>query len=510
MAAAVEVSAPGAERRASVLSVGEWAAGGVALVLSIVHLVVWPNSGTDLAAQLARASFARTAPLNPVDFSWYSGVHPFGYSLVSPWIMAVLGVSVSGVVAAVGAAVLFARLVRDSRWPVAAAVCGAFFAVADVASGRTTFALSLVALLAAILLRERRGWAIAFATLTALMSPVGAVFLGLVAAVLVLHRRPGGWSLGIPAAVVTVALTVVFPGGGVQPFSFRSALPALAAAAVVALLADIATVRTGAALYALAIVAALLFQHDAFGSNVLRLGLIAAAPVLLATHRSKPALTVALAVGVACWQVSPLVADLRAPTSPTTQALVAELRHVGAKRVEVVAPRDHLESSTVAAAIPLARGWSRQIDYRDNPLFYEGDLTEAAYRAWLDAHAVDHVAVPRGTPIDFGSRREAVLLSSHHVAGLREIWHDRGWTLFAVRSPRSIVDAPARVVSSTRTALTVRSPRVADVTVRLRWSLWLSATGPGCIARRGDQVSLRFSQPGTVVIGSSLLPRGRC
>ena len=56
-------------------------AGLLALVLGLLHWWLRPDSGTDLAAQLARASFARSAPLTPVDLSWYGGMHPFGYSV---------------------------------------------------------------------------------------------------------------------------------------------------------------------------------------------------------------------------------------------------------------------------------------------------------------------------------------------------------------------------------------------------------------------------------------------
>jgi hypothetical protein len=53
-------------------------------VLGALHLVVLGPTGTDLAAQVARADFAREHPFLPVDLSWYSGVHVYGYSLLAP------------------------------------------------------------------------------------------------------------------------------------------------------------------------------------------------------------------------------------------------------------------------------------------------------------------------------------------------------------------------------------------------------------------------------------------
>jgi hypothetical protein len=488
-------------------SPAERVAGATALVLAVLHQLLDPLSGTDLAAQLARASFAREAPLTPVDLSWYDGVHPYAYSLLSPWLMAVLGVGLSGAIAAVLGAVLFARLVRDLERPVLVAAVGAVFAVADVVSGRTTFALGAVALLAALLCRERRGWAILFGVLTALLSPVAAAVLGFCAAVLLLHRRAGGWPLGLSATVPVVVLGVLFPGGGVQPFDSAAASPGIAVALGLAVTTAVPMIRTAGVLYAFAIV--VLWQHaDPFGSNVLRLGLLVAAPVALATCRRGPLLAL-LVVGSLAWQVDPMHGDLTNGSSPGMTALTAELVELEARRVEVVALREHRESWKVAAQVPLARGWGRQLDYRDNRLFYEGRLTGAEYVDWLHAHAVDHVAVPRRGKLDFGATREAALLADP-VPGLTRAWQDRDWTVYAVVAPTPVVTPPATVVASTRTALTVRATGPSTVHVKVRWSRWLSAAGPGCLAPSGDEVELRFASAGTVRVGSSLLPRGHC
>jgi hypothetical protein len=166
-------------------------------------------------------------------------------------------------------------------------------------------------MLAALLCRKRRGWAILFAVLTALISPVGAAFLGLFATVLVVHRSPGGWTLGISTVAPTVALTAFFPGGGIQRFSLAPAIPAVIAGVVVALLTQVPMVRTGALLYAGAVILFVL-HSDPFGSNILRLGLLAAAPVLIATHRGwTPSLLVAV-VALLAWQAGPLISDLGA------------------------------------------------------------------------------------------------------------------------------------------------------------------------------------------------------
>ena len=480
----------------------------MALVLGLLHLLLLPDSGTDLAAQLERASFARAAPFTPVDLSWYAGTHPFGYSLLAPWVMALLGVALTGLLAAVAAAVLFARLLRDSERPWLGAVVGAVFAVADVVSGRTTFALGAATALAALVVLPRLRLAAGFAVLTALLSPVAAAFLGFAASVLVLHRRPGGWTLGVASALPVVALAVLFPGGGIQPFSADSALPAVVVALVLAALTTVPTVRTGALLYAAAVV--VFANHDdPFGSNVLRLGLLVAASLVLATSRRNTLVVMAAAAGFLSWQLDPTLGDLEARPGPPLAAVTRELVHLGGQRVEVVAPRDHRESWTVAEVVPLARGWSRQIDLKQNPMFYRGSLTAAAYLDWLRAHSVDHVALPLRAVLDFGSTREGRLLK-HPVDGLALVWSDDDWVVYQVADAKPLGEQPARVVASRRTRLVLSSAEVATVRVDVRWSRWLSLSGPGCLARDGDRVRVTFRSPGTVTLGSSLLPEGHC
>jgi hypothetical protein len=422
--------------------------------------------------------------------------------------MAVLGVGLSGLLAAVAGAVLFARLLRDGSHPVLAGLLGAVCSVADVTSGRTTFALGAVAALGALLLRERRGWAILCAVLCGLLSPVSAAFLGFAAAILVLHRRVGGWTLGIATTVPVIGLNLLFPGGGIQPFSNGSAVPAVAVALTLAVFTTTPMIRTASLLYALAVMV-LAVHDDPFGSNVLRLGVLVAASVLLATSTRPLALLLIASVGFMVWQTDPTRGDLRATHTPAMTGLKQELLALGSDRAEVVAGRAHRESYEIAERVPLARGWSRQIDYRDNPLFYEPHLTDQAFVAWLHRRAVDHVAVPRRTQIDFGSKQEAALLTKP-VPGLVQVWQDPDWTLFAVTDPTPIAQAPATVVFSRRTSLTLSSDRAASVHVVLRWSHWLNLTGPGCIERDGNETRVRFARPGTVTIGSSYVPGHRC
>ena len=487
----------------------ERAAGVLALVLGLLHLAIFPGSGMDLSAQLARASFASQAPFTPVDLSWYSGVHPYGYSLVAPWLMSGFGVATCGLLSATVSAVLFARLVRYTDRPWMAALSGAFFWAANVASGRITFALGAVTALAALVALPKLRIAAVCAVLTGLLSPVAAAFLGFVAAVLVLHRKPGGWTVGITSTVPVVCLAIIFPGGGIQPLSPGAAIPGVLAGLALGVVTAHPLVRTAAFLYS-AMVVVLAVSHDPFGSNILRLGYLLSISLLLATTAGRTrVLMAAMSCGLLVWQLFPLVGDLRSTTQPL-MPLTLELERAGAHRVEVLAGRDHHEAYEVARSVPIARGWSRQIDVRDNPLFYRSEpLGAGEYVAWLREHAVDYVAAPRTGKLDHGSVLEGALLE-RPVPGLKRHWQDDNWTVYRVLEARPIVAAPGRMVSSNRIEMVVESARAAPVAVDVRWSRWLSLVGPGCLEQAGDRVLIRFLAPGTVTMTSSLKPTGRC
>lgn len=428
--------------------------------------------------------------------------------------MAVLGVALTGLVAAVAGAVLFARLVRTTPHPAAGAYSGAVFAVADVVSGRVAFALGAVFALAAIvvLTHQRRLLAAALAVLTALTSPVAAAFLGLAAASLVLRRRPGGWTLGLCAAAPVGILGWLFPTGGFQPYENASAPYAVVAGLLLALLTHSWSVRLGALMYALAS-SVLLLSPDPFGSNVLRLGLLLAAPLVLATATVRWRIVVPVALFLAWWQLKPPYFDLRAEPAPSFAAVTRQLVELDAKRVEVVPLRDHGEASHIAPYVPLARGWSRQVDTGRNLVpFYRGPLSAGEYRQWLLDNAVDFVALAPEAQLDLGAGRERALLLVGNVRGLQRVWSDDQWVLWRFTDAEPIAGAPVQVVDSGRTTISLRSPQPAYVDLVVRWSRWLSVDGPACLERRGSWTRIRFSAAGDAVVSSRLAVRsqGHC
>jgi hypothetical protein len=447
----------------------------------------------------------------PVDLSWYGGVHPYGYSLLSPWLMAGIGVRAAGVLSAVAAAVLLARLLRPTARPLAGGLVGAVFAVANIVSGRTTFALGAVAALAALVLLPRRVPAGIAAALSGLFSPVAAAFLGLAAAVLVLRRLPGGWTTGVCASVPVVVMAVLFPSGGVQPYETSSAPYAVLAGLVLAVLTHSPSLRLGALLYAAA-AAVLLLVADPFGSNILRLGLLVAAPLVIATATEHMRIVVPVTAVLVLWQAQPPLSDLAAEAAPPFESLNAALVALEAKRVEVVPLRDHGEAAFVAPVVPLARGWSRQEDTVRNPLFYNGNLSARRFEQWLLREGVDHVALAPSARVDGGGRAERALLLVGSVPGLRLLWSDEDWLVWRFESGQSLAPPPARVVDTDRTTVRLSSEGAGSVPLKVRWSRWLTASGPACIEQHGRTTWLRLSGPGEVVVSSRLTwsPPGHC
>ena len=79
-------------------------------------------------------------------------------------------------------------------------------------------------------------------------------------------------------------------------------------------------------------------------------------------------------------------------------------------RVEVVPTALHWEAVYVALRFPLARGWERQLDTANNPIFYDpGRLTPRSYRAWLLDNGVRFVALSDAR-LDYAAYGEAYLV----------------------------------------------------------------------------------------------------
>ncbi|MFQ6141683.1 MFS transporter [Streptomyces seoulensis] len=472
-------------------------------VLHLVWFFALANSGGDLAAQDAWAEFVGRHPDSAYNLAWYGGMHAVSYSMVSPYLMSVLGVRTTMMIAGTLSAGLLtlvlirSRAVRNPLW---AALAGVFGLVCNTLSGRVTFGLgSLFALgaLAAVFCwpyrwRHKR-WAKALtaaplAALATMSSPVAGLFVGLVAVALFLQkRRPGAWALGLaPAAVVAVS-ALLFPFSGTQPMGFGSAsLPLLyAILAAVLVPREWKTVRITSWVYALSVVGVWVVSSQ-IGSNITRLAmlfggvvLVAALPFAVPRSRKWYVIVVAL-IGFVSWIGVKSVDDVvhtapAASWSHELAPLVHQLQKAGAEkgRVEVVPASSHREASALAPYVNLARGWNRQADMKRNPLFYDDTLNSANYHEWLQRWAVHYVVLPKGEPDGDGGQRERELVRQGQPY-LRQLWGDANWQLFEVTDPAPLAEPHAVVDRAEQDELTLEVSEPGRVLIRIPYSPWLS------------------------------------
>ena len=475
---------------------------GVAALTHVLWFFLFANSGGDLAAQDAWAEFVGRHPDSAYNLAWYGGMHPVSYSVVSPYLMSVLGVRttmmIAGTVSAGLTALILVR-VRAVRNPLGCALAGVFAFLCNALSGRVTFGLGMMFALGAVAAvfcwphrwRHRR-WAKAavaapLAGIATACSPVAGLFLGVAAAALFLNRRrPGAYALGLAPVLVVAVSSWLFPFSGTQPMSWAStSLPFLFGVLVFLLVPrDWRTVRTGAAVYSVGTL--LTWAVDSqIGSNVSRLVMLFAGVVLLAAlpytvPRSRKWYAVLLAfAGLNIWIGFKGVDDVirTAPDASWAREvapLINQLQVRGAEkaRVEVVPASSHRESSALTPYINLARGWNRQADMERNPLFYDDTLNAANYQDWLDRWAVHYVVLPTGAP-DSGAEREAELVGDG-LPYLEQVWSDANWRLYRVTDPTPLAAPPAEVERAGADQVVIRVDAPGRVLIRVPYSPWLA------------------------------------
>ncbi|HEX7292542.1 MAG TPA: hypothetical protein VF250_15590 [Conexibacter sp.] len=513
----------------------------LAAALAVLYLI-WQPASLDLAAAEYRAWLFDHAGFALWDAQWYGGHHLPGYSVLFPPLAGWLGPRLLGALAVVAAAWLFERIAWERFGP-DGWVGATWFALGvfgTLLSGRMAFLLGLVFALGCVASLER-GWragpvageddsaggaaevvspapparsaalAALLAFVTALASPVAALFLALAGGAYWLGaRRPAGFAVAVAALAPVALLAVAFPEGGSEPFVFSAFWPVVVFPLVLAavLPREQRVLRVAAVLYAL--LAVVLFAIETpVGGNVARLGQLCAGPLAaLALWPRRRLAFACLAPLLLWWQLGPAIRDVHtAQGDPSVEAayyapLLGALRAQGASgadgRLEIPFTKVHWEARRVAPAIPLARGWERQLDREVNPLFYDdAPLTPQRYRAWLERMAVRWVAVA-DVPLDYSAHDEAALIA-RGLPYLRQIWRGAHWRLYAVEGAAPLADPPARVLAAGIDALTLALPRAASVRLRVRWSpYWAVSGGDACVAPDGDWTRLRARRAGTV------------
>jgi hypothetical protein len=494
------------------VSVSAWtvAPTAVALLLGLAYLVLEPRPG-DLAVAEFRAGLFGREGFAIWNGQWYGGHHALAYSVLAPPLSWLLGTRVLLVASCVACAVLFEQLVRRHFGGEHARLGALWLGIGTgtlLATSRVPFALGTACGLGAALAlqRGRHRPAVILAFLSPLASPVAGVFTamgGLAYAIGARGRARIGLAVALAGLVPTVFLSIAFPEGGWAPFPFTAYLAILVfcAACLAVLPREERTLRAAAVLYALGATLAWLVETPV-GGTASRLGMLFGGPLLLCATYSRlrgasPRLLAVALAGfalLAYWQWTSAVRDIdKALSDPAAESSYFEpLRGFLAtlpdrRRIEIPFTSSRWENAEVAPLFPLARGWQRQIDTADNPVFYRGGLNPLTYASWLADNGVRYVALPGAKP-DRSSYAERALIE-RGLPYLRLRWRSENWRLYEVLLPAPLVIPDGRAslsleqLGSDQLLFDVRRP--GSALVRVRWTPYWFARG-GCVERAGS------------------------
>lgn len=476
-------------------------------VLVAVGYLWWRPWSADLPAHLARTALVRRVGNVSWWTGWFGGLSLPSYSVLAPWWMSFVGVRTAGALAAVGGAWAGTLLSRGAPRPRAGAVVFAIAGFADLLVGRVTFAVGFaIAAWALVALRARRPRLTLLAAVAAFSaSPLAGLFLGLVLTAIAVHERSVRRGAAVTAGALAGAgglMAVLFPSTGVMPMRASDMLPPALGCLAVAVLCPQRVVRT-AALLTLTAIPLLLVFPGAIGGNIARLPWICAAPVVAACAPVPRRWLVVAVAAVAAWPLDDVArqvvwvnrpSDHAAYYRPLEAALATSRSGLApsaiGERLEVTDTVDHAASAQLVSSVQLARGWDRQADNADNPIFYEpGALTAASYHSWLHSLAVGWIAIPR-TALDYAARDEADLVRKGQPY-LRLLWSDRNWQLYRVLDATPLATGAA-VSSVTPSGVTLTSAGPALIQLRVRWSRYLRLTD----ARTGESAHACLSDAG--------------
>jgi hypothetical protein len=499
-----------------------WAVAAVAVALTTT-ILGW--RGADWPAAVYRVTLFRRFGWIGFDTGWYGGHAPVAYSSLFPPLAATIGVRTTALACAGIATWAFDRFtVRQfgSRARIGT-LCFAAGAVVQVVVGQLAFLLGLTFALATALAvtTGRRRLALLGAVAAGLSSPVAALFLAIGTLTWTLGTRQhlrDALTLAGAALLPVAVVDVVYAQGGRFPFPLSS-LACVLVACVLAWLVlprEEQVLRAGAIVYAAASLALFVIPTPV-GGLMTRLGTTIGVPLVWSAIRRAPRFAIAgLAALTLVWQLAPATGALGAaagarPTEAYFAPLTTALRraHANLGRVEIPLTQGHWEAAWVAPSIPLARGWERQLDMVDNPIFYRnGSITASAYRTWLDENGIGWVALP-DLPLDPSARAEAALLRTR-PSFLTPVWHDAHWQLWKVRGSTGLVSGAASLTALDANSFTIVATRPGPVDVRVRWTrTWTIDDGDGiaCLERAAhDWTRVQVSRAGTVEVASHLLP----
>jgi hypothetical protein len=364
-------------------------------------------------------------------------------------------------------------------------------------------------------------------------SPLAGLFTGIVAAAVLVSdrsRRREALITGIATGGSLGTLAVLFHNPGVMGSPPGQMFLALLGLALVVIACREPTIRAGAVIVAIGLVGCMVVPNSV-GLNLTRMVWLLAAPLIVG-YGHRPDRHVVALTGLALlaptidvtWQLAE--ADSPSASESYYTPLLAQLRDrmntdasLG-QRVEVVEPQTKGAARYVGESMPVARGWERQADVTDNPIFYQDNALDAStYRQWLDELAVAYVAVPNAK-LDFASVDEAKLIAGG-LSYLRPVWDNADWTLYRVLNSAPLA-RNAQVISVDGNQLRLWVDHPGRVPIQIRWSNHLAVLdgsqpvsagvrAHGCLSESGQWTVLHAHRMGTYVLTSDfdVLPDGQ-
>lgn len=493
---------------------------GLALYLILVPQV------PDFAAQATRAEIFDK--LGNVSWwpGWYGGIELPTYSVIAPGLMGTIGVATTGALASAICMWVAHQLLRDSARPRAASVIFAASVLLNLFGGRITFLVGLApAMLAILALKTRHPWLAGAATVVSVLgSPLAGLFTGIVAAAVLVadpSRRREALVTGAATGASLGVLAVRFHNPGVMGSPPGQMFLAILGLALVVVACREPAIRAGAVIVAIGLVACMVVPNSV-GLNLTRMVWLLAAPLIVG-YGHRPDKHVVALTGLALifpsvdltWQLAE--ADSPSASRSYYTPLLTQLetrmntdQRIG-QRIEVVEPQTKGAARYVGETMPVARGWERQADVTDNPIFYtSGALTPTSYRQWLDELAVAYVAVPK-TKLDFASVGEANLIAGG-LPYLRPVWHNPDWTLYEVMDSAPLA-RHAQVLAVQGNQVRLWVPHPGRVPLQIRWSDHLAVLdgsqpvssgirAHGCLSQNGAWTLLHARRAGPYVLTS--------
>jgi hypothetical protein len=493
-------------------------AGGATALVAFIQIVMRPNSSDAANQRFRSALFGEVGP-NPWNNRWYGGHHTPSYSLLSPPLTWVFGGLVVGLVTHFVSVLLWARVVDRANMVGHLRRTGAIGAFAVTAAapaviGQSAYALGVLVGLGAVWAWQGdRVWlTLTMGCLAALASPAAGVFVGCIGGGLWLAgtaRRSAAAMAAGPAATFA-AVSALFPEGGeYYPYSGGGAAVAMLCVVLVAAAGwRFVHVRWMVGTYAVLVVATIV-GLTGMGHIASRLTGLMAAPAMVLMARWRTPLVIAVATALIGYQWAPATGTAFAVLGPVRSAEAFQpladvvARYDGVVMVEVVPLRAHDESEHAALQFPIARGWHRHIDRRDNILFYDGTLTAATYQDWLVDHGVTLVAIA-DVRLDYGGTAERDLLEDP-PGYLVPVYRDDVWRVFEVSPRPRLASEPATMTGLDGDSFTLQFSAAGSSTVKIHFSPWFTVDGQACVAAADDGwTEVRASAAGTVTVRARL------